>query len=80
MLVSDNVLQDGDVLKERLEVRRRDRTIHKRMNEYLHVLKNTEGLSSVILSEGDGIALTVKTGTSVKVPDEHIINETTGGT
>ena len=60
VLVSDDVLQDGDVLKPRQEVARRDRTIHKRMTEYLQALTQTDTLSSVILNIGDGVALTVK--------------------
>ena len=38
VIVSDNCLQDGDVLESRFVVRRRDRTIHKRMREYLEAL------------------------------------------
>ena len=60
VLVSDDVLQDGDGLKPRQEVARRDRTIHKRMTEYLQALTQTDTLSSVILNIGDGVALTVK--------------------
>ena len=35
MLMSDNVLQDGDVVQSRFAIERRDRTIHSRMREYL---------------------------------------------
>lgn len=59
ILISDNVLQDGTVLDSRYTVERRDRTIHKRMREYLYELKHTEGLSTSILPVGDGVALTV---------------------
>ena len=38
VLVSDNVLQDGDVIESRFAVTRRNRTIHKRMREYLYTL------------------------------------------
>ena len=31
ILVSDNVMQDGDVIESRFAVERRDRTIHARM-------------------------------------------------
>ena len=34
-LVSDNVMQDGDVIESRFAVERRNRTIHARMREYL---------------------------------------------
>ena len=60
LLVSDNVLQDGDVIESRFAVTRRDRTIHTRMREYLYELKHNEQLNTVILTVGDGMTLSVK--------------------
>ncbi len=60
LLVSDNVLQEGDVIQSRYAVMRRDRTIHARMREYLYELKHAEALETVILPVGDGVALTTK--------------------
>lgn len=60
VLLSDNVLQDGDIIQSRFAVTRRDRTIHKRMREYLYTLKNHEHLETAILTLGDGVALSVK--------------------
>lgn len=60
LLVSDNVLQDGDIIESKYAVTRRDRTIHKRMREYLYTLKNHEQLETAILTLGDGAALSVK--------------------
>ena len=60
VLLSDNVLQDGDIIQSRFAVTRRDRTIHKRMREYLYTLKNHEQLETAILTLGDGVALSVK--------------------
>ncbi len=62
MLVSDNVLQDGDVMESRFAVARRDRTIHARMREYLYELTHHEQLTTCILPVGDGVALSVKRG------------------
>jgi len=62
LLVSDNVLQDGDVLESRFAVTRRNRTIHSRMREYLYTLKHTEELTTAIIPLGDGVALSVKNG------------------
>ena len=45
-LVSDNVLQDGDIIESRFAVTRRNRTIHKRMREYLYELTHDERLST----------------------------------
>ena len=60
MLVSDNVLQEGEVAQSRYAVTRRDRTIHGRMREYLYQLKTEEDVKSVILPVGDGVVLTVR--------------------
>ena len=60
LLVSDNVLQDGDVLESRFAVTRRNRTIHGRMRDYLYTLKHTDELTTAIIPLGDGVALSVK--------------------
>lgn len=60
MLVSDNVLQDGDVLESHYAVPRRNRTIHSRMREYLYTLKHHEELETAILPVGDGVALSIR--------------------
>ena len=60
VLVSDNVLQEGDIIQSRFAVRRRDRTIHSRMREYLYVLTHDERLSTTILPMGDGVTVSVK--------------------
>ena len=60
MLVSDNVLQDGDIIESRFAVARRNRTIHGRMREYLYTLKHMEELTTAILPLGDGVALSTK--------------------
>lgn len=66
VLVSDNVLQDGDVIESRYAVERRSRTIHSRMREYLFELKHSDIYETSILPLGDGIALSVKRRTSEK--------------
>ncbi len=60
ILVSDNVLQNGEIIESRFVVERRDRTIHSRMREYLHTLKHHEELETSILPLGDGVALSIK--------------------
>ena len=60
LLVSDNVLQEGDILESRFAVTRRDRTIHKRMREYLYELTHCTGLVTTILPVGDGVTVSVK--------------------
>ena len=60
VLVSDNVLQDGDVIESRFAVTRRNRTIHKRMREYLYTLTHSEELVTSVLPVGDGITLSTR--------------------
>lgn len=60
LLVSDNVLQDGDILESRYAVTRRNRTIHSRMREYLYELKHNDRLQTDILPVGDGVTVSVR--------------------
>ena len=60
ILVTDNVLFDGEIIESRYAVTRRNRTIHKRMREYLYTLKHHEQLTTVVLPVGDGVAVSVK--------------------
>ncbi|MDO5344468.1 MAG: O-methyltransferase [Lachnospiraceae bacterium] len=60
VMVSDNVLQDGDIIESHYAVERRNRTIYKRMRDYLYELKHTEGLLTTIVPIGDGAAVSVK--------------------
>lgn len=60
ILVSDNVLQEGDVCESRFAVTRRNRTIHSRMRDYLYEIKNNGVFETAVLNIGDGVALSVK--------------------
>lgn len=60
LLVSDNVLQGGDVAKSRFSVPRRQRTIHQRMREYLWELNHRDDLQTSILDIADGATISVK--------------------
>ena len=60
VLISDNVLQDGDIIESRFAVERRNRTIHSRMREYLYELKHHKLLETSIIPLGDGVALSTK--------------------
>ena len=59
-LVSDNVLQDGDIIESHYTVTRRNRTIYKRMREYLYELTHRKDLMTAVLPVGDGAAVSVK--------------------
>lgn len=60
LLVSDNVLQDGDIIESRFAVTRRNRTIHARMRDYLYELTHHPELTTTIVPLGDGVTLSVK--------------------
>ena len=60
VLISDNVLQEGDILESHYAVARRNRTIHKRMREYLYEIKHHPQLVTSIVPVGDGAAVSVK--------------------
>lgn len=60
MLISDNVLQEGDIIESKYGVVRRNRTIHMRMREYIYAITHMEGLVTSIVPIGDGITLSVK--------------------
>ncbi|MBQ2237970.1 MAG: O-methyltransferase [Lachnospiraceae bacterium] len=60
LLVSDNALQEGELVKSRYAVTRRNRTIHSRMREYLYTITHMEELSTVILPLGDGVTVSYR--------------------
>lgn len=57
MIFSDNCLQEGDLVESSFAIRKRDKTIHKRMREYIYLLLHDETLESWIFSIGDGVLL-----------------------
>lgn len=60
LLVSDNVLQDGDIVESRFAVSRRNRTIHARMRDYLYELKHHPEFETAVLPVGDGVTVSVR--------------------
>ena len=60
VLVSDNVLQDGDIIESHYIVERRNRTIYKRMREYLYELTHSDELVTAVMPIGDGITVSTK--------------------
>ena len=60
ILAADNCLQEGDIFESKFVVERRDRTIHKRMREFLYDISHDSEFSAVILPIGDGVTLATK--------------------
>ena len=58
--VSDNVLQGGDIIESHYAVERRNRTIYKRMREYLYELKHNDKLLTSVIPLGDGVTVSVR--------------------
>jgi len=59
IVVSDNVLFKGMIAQPREDVRRRMRTIHGRMRNYLSFLMEHPELDTSILPLGDGVAVSI---------------------
>ncbi len=60
VMLSDNILQEGEILASKFMVTRRNRTIHKRMREYLYALTHSDSWQTVVISNGDGAAISVR--------------------
>lgn len=60
ILISDNVLQNGLVAKSRFSIPRRQRTIHRRMREYLWEINHNDSLKTSILPIADGLTISYK--------------------
>jgi len=61
LMISDNILQEGGILASKFAVARRDRTIHRRMREYLEALTHSAAWKTVLLGDGDGAAVSLRT-------------------
>lgn len=71
ILVSDNILQEGELLESKYAVTRRNRTIHNRMREYLYALTHEDALETMILPIADGVTLSVRRQAEGEVKDEQ---------
>ncbi len=60
VIMADDILQDGRVAQDYFEIPKRQRTIHKRLNEFLQEITHNEKLRTSILTVGDGVALIEK--------------------
>ena len=60
VLLSDNIFKDGEILMSRYAIIKRDRTIHKRMREFLHTISNDDDFNTNLFNLGDGISVSIK--------------------
>lgn len=61
IIIADDILQNGDVCKQKEEIVKRQRTIHYRLNDFLWEITHNKGLDTSILTIGDGVAICYKT-------------------
>ncbi len=71
ILIADDILQDGAVALDISEIKRRQRTIHCRMNDFLWEITHNPCLKTTILTVGDGVAMCHK----IKNTEGLILNE-----
>ncbi len=64
ILLADNVLQDGELIKSRYVTPRRQRTIHSRMREFIWEVKHRPELTASVITIGDGVVLARKDNVS----------------
>lgn len=60
VLMVDDIFQAGTVLQPIEEIPRKNRSIHRHLNEFLEVVTKSPDLTSTLLPLGDGIALISK--------------------
>lgn len=72
ILLADNVLQGGELVRSRFAVNRRDRTIHERMRSFLQMATHDPELLTSVLPVGDGISLSVKQGNKEAIAGAEI--------
>lgn len=70
-LISVNVLQDGDIIESHYAVTRRNRTIYKRMRDYLYTLTHHPALVTAVLPVGDGITVSTRVTREVGEYDDE---------
>ena len=60
ILIADNIFKDGEILESKYYIIKRDRTIHKRMREFLHTISNDDDFDTNLFNLGDGISVSIK--------------------
>lgn len=60
ILIADNIFKDGEILESKFLIKKRDRTIHKRMRDFLYQIKHDENFITYIYNLGDGVSISIK--------------------
>lgn len=60
VIIADNIFQDGEIMESKYIVERRDRTIHKRIREFLDTASGDDRLETSLIPLGDGLLFSVR--------------------
>lgn len=60
ILIADNIMQDMTIIESSFAIKRRNRTIHKRIRGFLEEIKKDKSFIHTTIPIGDGITLLVK--------------------
>ena len=60
MLLADNVLQDGELIRSRYLTPRRQRTIHSRMRDFIWEMKHSPDFETSLITLGDGVIWSIR--------------------
>lgn len=67
VLMVDDIFQGGTILLPDEEIPRGKRAIHRKLNEFLHVVMDHPDLTSTILPLGDGVILMTKESETIEL-------------
>lgn len=60
VLFVDDIFQNGNIVKDYFEIEKRQRTIHKRMNEFVSKITTDKNMKTSIIPIADGVIVSVK--------------------
>lgn len=60
VLIADNLLKEGEILRSRYAVTRRDRTIHARMREFITQMTHSDRWRTMLVGDGDGMLVAAR--------------------
>ena len=60
IIIADDILQSGKIIQNRLDIPRRQRTIHSRMNQFIDEIFSNPNLHSNIFCIADGVIVSQK--------------------
>ncbi len=60
VLAADNLLKEGEILRSRYAVTRRNRTIHRKMREFITEMTRSGRWQTLLIGDGDGMLAAVR--------------------